>query len=349
MSTAAGAGAGAGAGGFDAIVASGLLSLPDLLAGLSRPPWPDRTGRRGHALDRPWPPPAVLVMHENQAAYPPGPDGADRRDAHLVLTNLASIAAADAVVWNSEWNRRSLAEGLRTMRLRRLDPDPPAAFAPEAIERIGRVIWPPVEDLWPAVAGGGRTAESRLDGDERPFRVAWPHRWEHDKGPDELLEVARAARQQARDGTGPAIRWVLLGERFSRIPEAMTRFRREFADDIEHDGFLDESAYRTALAGCDWVLSTARHEFFGIAVVEALLAGCLPWLPDRLSYPELLPRIAHGLSPANPPVDPAAVRTAIRAHLEPAIAVHAVARLDGVVDEITMGSGGRKDAGPPPP
>ena len=54
------------------------------------------------------------------------------------------------------------------------------------------------------------------------------------------------------------------------------------------------------------MLSTARHEFFGIAVAEALRAGCLPWLPARLSYPELLPEPAWAgtLSPHAPPKDP---------------------------------------------
>ena len=35
------------------------------------------------------------------------------------------------------------------------------------------------------------------------------------------------------------------------------------------------------------MVSTALHEFYGIAVIEAVRAGCRPLLPNRLSYPEL--------------------------------------------------------------
>ena len=43
------------------------------------------------------------------------------------------------------------------------------------------------------------------------------------------------------------------------------------------------------LAAADIVLSTALHEFQGLAVLEAIAAGCLPAVPDRLVYPELIP------------------------------------------------------------
>jgi glycosyltransferase involved in cell wall biosynthesis len=51
--------------------------------------------------------------------------------------------------------------------------------------------------------------------------------------------------------------------------------------------------YRHLLSSCDVVVSTALQEFFGVSVVEAIAAGCRPVLPDRLSYPWLIPDEYH--------------------------------------------------------
>ena len=104
---------------------------------------------------------------------------------------------------------------------------------------------------------------------------------------------------------------------------------------IDHFGYeQNRRRYWEHLAGADWVLSTAIHEFFGIAVVEALLAGCLPWLPQRLSYPELLPPEAQDLSPENPPADRQGVVEKIRAHLKPALARNATASIDDAIEAV---------------
>ena len=41
------------------------------------------------------------------------------------------------------------------------------------------------------------------------------------------------------------------------------------------------------------MVSTAIQEFFGISVIEAMYCGCVPILPRRLSYPDVLPPAFH--------------------------------------------------------
>lgn len=322
----------------DAIFATSMLSLSDLRATL-----PPRLRGRPH----------VLYMHENQIAYPASPKTNDRdreRDTHLAFTNLASIEAADRVVWNSDWNRRSFIDGMETLLAHAPKPIDPNWR--ERLERRSLVMPPPIESFdapdRDATEHGGRDHDgstailhnSALAGYQDAVRVVWPHRWEHDKGCDELLEIAHEARRREADG-GPRLHWLLLGQPFQRIPASMQKLIETHADRIEHAGWLPRMEYVRTLRHADWVLSTAHHEFFGIAVAEALLAGCLPWLPDRLSYPELVPPEAIGLDPWNTDIrtdhpgghglNRAELHQRILERLRPAAANVAVRRLESVI------------------
>ena len=124
-------------------------------------------------------------------------------------------------------------------------------------------------------------------------------------------------------------RWTLLGKRFSRTPEAMKAIEEDHGEVIDRMGGVEtRSEYLDLLQECDWVTSTARHEFFGIAVVEAMLCGCLPWLPDRLSYPELLPEGSSRLTPGCEGIDRERELLKLWNHLAPARAEIAVRRIE---------------------
>jgi glycosyltransferase involved in cell wall biosynthesis len=126
-----------------------------------------------------------------------------------------------------------------------------------------------------------------IDAPERsgPLRVLWNHRWEWDKNPEAFFG---ALGELARRGAD--FRVLVCGEQFRRRPACFRRGRGELGARVEHFGFAESAAeYRKLLGRADVGVSTALQESFGIAVLEACAAGCMPLLPDRLSYPELVP------------------------------------------------------------
>lgn len=221
--------------------------------------------------------PIVLYMHENQLTYPESPRGNDpERDLAPGFTNLASICRADACVFNSEFHRRDFSRAAFEL-LRRLPKPVPTSALASALEN-SQVVPPGID--FSRVPGGTGPASGA------PLRVLFAHRWEHDKDPLTFLR----AIAQTLDGPGPAPRMelVLLGERGpadAGLGHALSRVESL----VIQDGFLgSRQEYAAWLGSCDVAVSTAHHEFFGIGTVEAMAAGCGAWLPDRLSYPELL-------------------------------------------------------------
>ena len=66
--------------------------------------------------------------------------------------------------------------------------------------------------------------------------------------------------------------------------------RSRLSDHILHFGYVQDAAtYSRLLWQADICVSTAHHEFFGAAMLEAIYCGCFPILPNRLAYPEVIP------------------------------------------------------------
>jgi glycosyltransferase involved in cell wall biosynthesis len=224
--------------------------------------------------------PAILYFHENQATYPLGEQAP--ADTHYGWINLSSALAADRVLFNSAYHRGAFLR--EVARVLRLMPDNVPEGLPERMAECSDVF-PVGIDLEPHEA-----VKARLERCEGPVPlVLWNHRWEYDKGPELLVEALRDLK-----ASGVPFRVALCGQSFRRVPEALKRIVAELRAEFEHVGFLEsQDAYLELIRRSDVVLSTAREEFFGVSVVEAMYLGCLPALPWALSYPEIIPTHLH--------------------------------------------------------
>jgi glycosyltransferase involved in cell wall biosynthesis len=118
--------------------------------------------------------------------------------------------------------------------------------------------------------------------------ILWNQRWEFDKGPAEFAAAVVALLDQGGD-----FEVALAGERYGDEPPEFTELRARLGERLVHDDHADVDTYRALLRRADVVVSTARQEFFGIAVTEAIYAGAFPLLPNRLVYPERIPAEFH--------------------------------------------------------
>ena len=87
---------------------------------------------------------------------------------------------------------------------------------------------------------------------------------------------------------------VILGENFSKTPEAFEESKKDFGNQIVHGGYVDSfEEYAKWLWKSHIIPVTSNQEFFGVSVMEAIYCGAWPILPNRLTYPELIPEIFH--------------------------------------------------------
>ena len=77
---------------------------------------------------------------------------------------------------------------------------------------------------------------------------------------------------------------------FEQIQKLLSAQAMRFNREPAHWGFIAQRKdYESLLGRCDVVLSTALHDFQGLSIQEATLAGCAPLAPADLVYPEYLP------------------------------------------------------------
>ncbi len=213
--------------------------------------------------------PAVVYFHENQLTYPVRFE--KERDYQFGMTNITSALAADEAWFNSAFHRDEFLAAIPPF-LKKM-PDHRQFDLVERIRGRSRVLSPAVEE----------TAElpPRAPG---PLRVVWAARWEFDKAPEVLFDAARRLLERGVD-----FQLSVLGEQFEETPSAFAAAHRDLEPVLAHWGFVEDAGvYAQVLAEADVFVSTAIHEFFGLAAVEAASAGAWPLVPRRLAYPEVL-------------------------------------------------------------
>jgi len=231
--------------------------------------------------------PVALYCHENQFTYPCPPG--EKRDLTYGMINWLSMLAADRVFFNSVFHLEDWFEELP--RLLKHFPDYTHVHRIAEVRAKAGVL--PVGcdlrrfDPVPALQGFPEPSRGSL-----PL-ILWNQRWEYDKDPETFLQALYVLAEDVLKGAGPDFRVVLAGKNSRQTAPEFEAARDRLGARVVHFGYTDEIRYGEFLRQADLVVSTALHEFFGVAVVEAIYCGCFPVLPRRLAYPELVPLAYH--------------------------------------------------------
>ncbi len=248
----------------DLIVASDMLDLTTFLA-LTRP----RTAQVVSAI----------YFHENQLTYPPGPRV--KRDLHFGFVNYVSALAADAVFFNSDYHRLAFLD--EAPRLLKHYPDH-NELQTVAVIRAKSSVLPLGLDLRRFDAYGPKPPA------DEPV-ILWNHRWEYDKNPAPFFEALYTLMDE-----GIAFKVILAGENIRQKAEEFEEARERLGSRLLHYGYAEDFAtYARLLWRATTAISSAWQDFFGISMCEAIYCGCLPIMPRRLNYPDLLPADYHNL------------------------------------------------------
>jgi glycosyltransferase involved in cell wall biosynthesis len=217
--------------------------------------------------------PTLLYFHENQFAFPKNERQFESVEPKML--NLYSALAADHLAFNSDYNRHTFITGVDELLGKMPDYVPPQ-ISSQLLKKSSILPVPLLDSIF-----AEREAQSN-----GVLSLVWNHRWEYDKAPERFFGAVKRVLN-----SGVLVDLHIVGQQFRKQPavfeEMKSYLEHRFPGRLKHWGYIESlSEYRNLLSYTDVVISTAIHDFQGLAVLEAVAAGCVPLLPRRLCYQE---------------------------------------------------------------
>lgn len=220
----------------------------------------------------------VIYFHENQFEYPLS-DGKEHSNVESMMVNLYGALTADRVIFNSSYNRTSFYSGAHKM-LKRINDHSPISIL-DVIRKKDEILPVPI-------CNRKTTKSSKIKNS-----IIWNHRWEYDKNPEDFYKALKILKLE-----GIEFKLIMMGIQFNNSPKVFDCIKKEFSNTILCWGEQDIIDYIEWLKKGEFIVSTAIHEFQGLAVMEGVQYGAVPIIPNRLSYPEWFPnKYLYGNTP----------------------------------------------------
>lgn len=222
-------------------------------------------------------PPSLVYFHENQLTYPLSPD--ERMDYQFGFTDITTALAADRVLFNSKTHMKEFFSSIPSFI--KMMPEYKPHWVLNAIREK-------TDTIYPGCQLPNKINRQKLKDNSTPL-IIWNHRWEFDKNPETFFNAIDSLWEKRFD-----FRLALLGENFQISPKEFIAAKKRYKKRIVQYGYVpSRKKYFHWLQKGSIIISTAQQENFGMSVIEAIHCGCTPLLPNRLSYPEILPKEFH--------------------------------------------------------
>ena len=223
-----------------------------------------------------------LYFHENQITYPWSPDDEDiklKRNNQYGFINYTSALAADAIFYNSKYHLTSFTESLESF-LKQF----PDYLNLENIQSI-------VDKSNVLHLGMDLTKFNDFNTENTEIQpvILWNHRWEYDKNPELFFKTLLRLKEEKI-----SFKLIVLGESYSKTPSIFKEIESLFKNQIIHFSYADSfDEYANLLWKANILPVTSNQDFFGGSIIEAIYCNCFPILPNRLAYPEHIPKALH--------------------------------------------------------